>query len=138
MEVVGARQETSSGIVKGEKDVSSGGVVAVSVGLRAHDAFSLSPITVSASVVVSTRAEMDETGLMHEQAREAVTNLLSRWHRYGEEMQTALETERFHAGELRMDGGTGKQFDQTRSAWVESVTFSIRGAERFYNNSKEG
>ena len=84
MEVVGARQETSSGIVKGEKDVSSGGVVAVSVGLRAHDAFSLSPITVSASVVVSTRAEMDETGLLHEQAMEAVTDLLSRWHRYGD------------------------------------------------------
>lgn len=36
-----------------------------------------------------------------------------------------------------MDGGTGKKYDQTRSAWVESVTFAIRGAERF-NNSTEG
>ena len=35
------------------------------------------------------------------------------------------------AGELRMTGGSGKQYDSARSAWVESVSFTIRGAERF-------
>lgn len=90
MEVVGARQEVASGIVKGERESACGGVVAVSVGLRTHDAFSLSPITVSVAVVVSTRAEMDATGLQHERAMEAVTDLLSTWHRFGDVMTQAL------------------------------------------------
>ena len=131
MEIVGARQESSTGIVKGETETSMKGVVAVSVGFRTHDNFSLTPISVPVTIAISTRSEMDATGLTHEMALETIADKLSHWHRYGDAMTEDLSCARFFAGELRMDGGSGKQFDSTRSAWVESVNFTIRGAERF-------
>jgi len=131
MQIVGARQEASSGMVKGEVESDRSGVIAVSVGYRTHDSFSLTPITLPVAVVITTRAEMDATGALHEQALEAVTNLLSYWHRYGDVMTLALSTDGFFAGELRLDGGNGKKFDQTRSSWVEPISFAIRGAEKF-------
>ncbi len=131
MEVIGSRQEASTGVVKGENDTSKSGVLAVAVGFRTHDAFSLTPISVPVSIVISTRAEMDATGAAHERVLEAVADLLSDWHRDGHAMTEALTCGRFFAGELRMDGGSGKQFDPNRSAWVETVNFTVRGAERF-------
>lgn len=131
MEIVGARQPSSEGLVKGEQETSRSGVIAVSTGYRSHDNFSLTPITLNVSVAITTRVEMDATGSRHEEVLEALTELLSMWHRKGEVMSEALSTDRFFAGELRLEGGSGKQYDSTRSAWVESVSFSIRGAERF-------
>jgi hypothetical protein len=64
---------------------------------------------------------------------EAITNLLSSWHRFGDVMADVLSSNGFFAGELRIDGGSGKKYDQSRSVWVESLSFAIRGSERFNN-----
>lgn len=130
-EVVGSRQPSDVGTVKGERDVAARSVVAVSVGFRTHDAFSLTPISVSATVAVTTRAEMDATGECHEAVLEKIADRLSLWHKDADMMTDALSFDRFFAGELRMDGGSGRQYDPNRSTWVETVTFTIRGAERF-------
>ena len=130
-EIVGSRLPSATGTVKGENETGQKAVIAVAVGFRSHDSFSLSPISVPVSIAITSRAEMDATGETHERMLEAVANLLSQWHKDGEAMTSALSSDKFFAGELRMNGGSGKQYDSTRAVWVESITFTIRGSERF-------
>lgn len=106
-------------------------MVAVAVGFRTHDNFSLTPISVPVTIALTTRAEMDATGEAHEKVLEVIADLLSEWHKDGVTMTSALSSGKFFAGELRMNGGSGKQFDSARSIWIESITFTIRGSERF-------
>lgn len=83
------------------------------------------------SIAVMTRAELDPTSELHDHVVERIADLLSRWHKYGDEMTDALTSEKFLAGELRMDGGTNRVYDTTNSTWSETLTFSIRGSEKF-------
>lgn len=46
-------------------------------------------------------------------------------------MSDTLTTEQFLAGELRMDGGTNRTYDAMTGTWSETLTFTIRGAEKF-------
>ena len=46
-------------------------------------------------------------------------------------MTNELSSEKFFAGELRMDGGTGRIVDKTNRLWTETIQFSIRGSEKF-------
>ena len=83
------------------------------------------------SISILTRVELDTTSEEHDRIVEAISDLLSRWHKYGEEMSQALTTNKFFAGELRMDGGTARIFDPTKATWSETISFSIRGSEKF-------
>lgn len=83
------------------------------------------------SIAVMTRAELDPTSELHDHVVERIADLLSRWHKYGDEMTDALTSEKFLAGELRMDGGTNRVYDTTNSTWSETLTFTIRGSEKF-------
>jgi len=128
--VVSSREPAPRGETKSEGDARAS-VVAVACGFRQNDAFSLSPVTMQMSVSVVTRAEMDPTSGKHDAAVEAVADLLSRWHKYGEEMSEALTTDKFLAGELRMEGGTPRVYDSAAGAWSETLTFAVRGSEKF-------
>lgn len=126
--VVGARQVAASGYVKGETDETTHALVVVALGFRANDAFSLSPISIDGSIAITTTIETDPTGETNESCLEGVANLLQLWHDQPKESELVLSTDRFTFGELRLSGGSGKQFNDTRSAWVESIQFTIRGA----------
>lgn len=128
-----AAQIVGSRATGGEKteDASSPCVVAVVCGFRSNDAFSLTPITVSASVSIVTRIEMDPSSEIHDQIVEEIANKLSYWHKFGNAMTEELSSDRFFAGELRMDGGTGRICDQSARTWSETISFSIRGSEKF-------
>ena len=131
VEVVGSRQASSTGIVKGEHSNDVDAVVAVSTGFRSHDNFSLTPVSIPLTIAITSRVEMDATGAAHEDILSAIADLLSHWHKDGNAMSEALSFEDFYAGELRMDGGSGKQFDTNRSAWVETINITVRGTQRF-------
>ncbi len=109
-QVVGSREVAAAGETKTEDD-SHATVVAVACGFRQNDAFSLSPITMSMSIAVMTRTELDPTSEGHSRVIEAVADLLSHWHKDGNAMTEALSNEKFFAGELRMDGGTARTYD---------------------------
>lgn len=83
------------------------------------------------SVSVMTRSEMDPTSEKHDKIIETIADMLSRWHKFGEEMSQVFTTDKFLAGELRMDGGTARTYDSTTGTWSETLTFTIRGAEKF-------
>lgn len=134
-QIVGSRSVAPQGQTKEEEDQASS-IVAVACGFRQNDAFSLTPITMSMSISIMTRAELDPTSEKHDEIVEAVADLLSRWHKYGNEMQEALSNEKFLAGELRMDGGSARIYDSTTATWSETISFSIRGAEKFLDHSK--
>ena len=129
-QIVGSRTVAPTGQTKEENDTATT-VVAVACGFRQNDAFSLSPVTMPLTISIVTRAELDPTSESHDKVVEAIADLLSRWHKYGDEMSEALTTSKFLAGELRMDGGSARVYDKTNAAWQETLSFSIRGAEKF-------
>ena len=129
-QIVTARGAAQAGETKTEEDVKPS-IVAVAAGFRMNDAFSLSPITIPVSISIVTRTELDPTSEIHDRIMEAISDLLSRWHKYGDEMTSALTSEKFFAGELRMDGGPGRVCDRTTNAWTEVIRISIRGSEKF-------
>ena len=109
-QIVGSRTIAASGHTKSE-DSTAPTIVAVACGFRQNDAFSLTPITMSMSITVMTRTELDPTSEGHDTVIEAIADLLSRWHKDGNAMSEALTSEKFLAGELRMDGGTARTYD---------------------------
>lgn len=109
--------------------------VAVASGFRQNDAFSLTPITVPVSVAVVTRTETDVQSQKHDEVVEAIADKLSFWHKYGHDMCRALSSDKFLAGELRMDGGSVRTYDNTTHTWRDTFNFSIRGAEKFLNDT---
>ena len=130
-QVVGSRMipEIETGTKTEESDRQS--VIAVACGFRTHDAFSLSPISIPVTITVMTRTELDPSSKVHDQVVEEIADHLSRWHRFGEEMTSALTSDRFFAGELRMDGGSGRTYSSATQTWNETISFTVRGSEKF-------
>ena len=131
-QIMQSRQVNEDGS-RNEDDVSKSGIIMITTGFRQHDQFSLSPITLQANITVITRTEIDYTSAKHEKAVEAIANLLSYWHKFPQPMTTALTTEKFAVGELRIDGGTGKTYNKTDSIFQETIKITLRGTEKFNN-----
>jgi len=83
------------------------------------------------SISILTRTELDPTSEKHDMVVEAIADKISYWHKYSEAMGETFTTDKFLAGELRMDGGTARVYDATNSTWQETISLSIRGAEKF-------
>ena len=99
--------------------------VAVALGLRQHDNFTLPTVNMPGVVSITTRSEMDGD---HEAIVEAIAELFTGWHLDAEAMTEALSVDGvFYAAGLRMDGSSGKSFADNRAAWAEEITFTIRG-----------
>ena len=116
-----------------KNEVQSKSAVAIACAFRQNDSFSLTPITVNSSIAVVTRTETDTNSEQQDKVVEAIANKLSYWHKYGQPMAEALSNEKFLAGELRMDGGSARTFDQMTNTWRDTLNFSIRGAEIYPN-----
>ena len=130
-QVVGSRTIPEDEYDTKTEEADKASVIAVVCGFRSQDAFSLSLITINASVTILTRVEMDPSSELHDKIVEAIANKLSYWHKFGNIMTNELSSEKFFAGELRMDGGTGRIVDKTNRLWTETIQFSIRGSEKF-------
>ena len=134
VQFVGSRDIAEDGqVITENEDVDS--VIAIGTGYRTHEAFSLPMIDVRVTIAVCTRVEQDPTGQKHEQIIEKLSDILSLWHFNGTLMEQHLSGSQFVAGELRITGGTGRTFDKTNSIWSESLTFEIRGSQKFNNQT---
>lgn len=112
------------------------GVIAVKVAYRQHDNFSLSPVSIPVTVSINTRIELDPDSTWHEQAVQAMTDVLADWHRYPTNMDEALNNSPwnlYYAGELRITGGTGRVLNKEMGVFTDDISFIIRGAERFFS-----
>ena len=125
---VGSRTPEDAALIKADPADIGTPLVALAVGFRASDAFTLSPITINASVAIVTPVEADPTGAAHEATLEVIAERLADWHLDGTAMASALTVPHFSPGELKLDGSSGKLFSQDRRAWLETISFQIRGA----------
>lgn len=125
--VLTSRETAVTGEVKDEFDVGAKTIIAVASGIREHTDFENPTADIPFSVAVSTRSEMDATGDAHEIAMNAVIGLLEDWHADGQAFSQAVSTDRYFAAALKIDGGGTKTFDETRSVWIETISFTIRG-----------
>lgn len=83
-----------------------------------------------------SRLEDDTDGTNHGKNIEKILNLLSLWHFKGE-LISCLDSQKFHAGELRLNGGSGTVFDSTNRVFSDTLSFVIRGAEIFSEEEEE-
>lgn len=128
--IVGSRDIAAVGKTKSEAEDKTT-IIAVACGFRQNDAFSLSLISMPLSITIMSRTELDPTSQKHDIVVEIIADLLSYWHKYGNVMSEVFVSDKFLPGELRMDGGSNRTFDNTTSTWHETINFSIRGAEKF-------
>ena len=129
-QIICSREIAQVGKTKVEDDTKTT-IVAVACGFRQNDAFSLSPINISVSVTIMTRAELDSTSEKHDTVVEAIADRISYFHKFGLVMSQLFTNEKFYAGELRMDGGTPRTYDSNTCTWSDTINFSIRGSEKF-------
>lgn len=128
--VTASREPAGAGRVKGEIDPTKGVIIAVTLGLRANDSFSLPTADITGSVAVLTRGEMNATGAAHDETMESVVDLLDGWHFDGQAFSKAVSVDRYFAAEIRLDGGNGKAYDRQSGCWTEIFSFTIRGTVR--------
>jgi hypothetical protein len=126
--VLGSRQVSAAGNVKGKLEMDDNAIIVVKTGFRSNDAYSLTPISISGTVVITTSLAHDATGNINDYLCERVANLMQRWHDTPAASTAALSSTNFSFGEFRLDGGSGKTYDDTPAAWVESFNFTVRGA----------
>lgn len=124
---------SSRDVVTKTEEKNKSTIVAIAAGFRTNDSFSLSPITVPVSISITTRVELDPLSEKHDEIVEQIVDVLSRWHVFGDEMERVFTNNKFFAGELRLDGGTPRTFDNTNNIWTETISLAIRGAEKFNN-----
>lgn len=124
--VTGYRAVTSRGGVQVE-DADDIGTIAIGVGVRQHDAFSLPTVNVSGAVAVATRKEMDLSGARHDAAVDAVIGKLARLHDYPEELAAlfAGEDASFIPAAIRLDGGAVTS--RTNEIATDTINFTLRG-----------
>lgn len=125
--VTASREPAEAGRVKGEINPTKGVIIAVTLGLRANDAFSLPTADIAGSVAVSTRGEMNATGAAHDETMEKIVDLLDGWHFDGQAFSSAVSVDRYFAAEIRLDGGGGKTYNAQTCCWEEVFSFTIRG-----------
>lgn len=125
--IIGSRQNDKS------EDASKFSVIGVSSGFRTHDDFSLPFVVIPFSLTIASRVENDNDERKHDLIVEKIVNLLSRWHKKCDEMREALSNENFLGVELKIDGGSTPTRDDNKMIWYDTIQFSVRGTERFYN-----
>ena len=128
VEIVGSRVAADAGAVKSDGAAAAAVYLAIACGVRANDAFSLSPVSFEISLALATREEIDPTGAAHEQTLEVLVDALQRLHDDPPAAAAELAVDGLSFGELRLGGSSGKQYDSDRAAWTETLTFSIRGS----------
>ena len=106
-------------------------IVAVHTNYRQHDNFSLSPISVPMAIQITTRFEKDVDSSKHEAVVEKISDKLAYWHKFSSEFTDTFQLEKMFCGEIRMTGGSGRSFDDNNRVWTETISFIIRGSERF-------
>lgn len=106
-------------------------VVAVVTGWRSNDAFSLSPVSVPVTISIVSRVENDPNSEKHTHVCEEIINKISYWHKFPQSINTIFESDKFMPGEIRMDGGQSYGYDQTTKTWRDSISFTVRGSEKF-------
>lgn len=96
-QIIGSRTVPEDGDTKSE-DNNSIGVIAVSVGYRSNDNFSLPMLSIPVTLSIYTRTEEDATGVKHETFVSSLASKLSFWHLHGDMMTAKFSSQKFLAG----------------------------------------
>lgn len=123
-----SRATVNEGEIVNEETPDFIGVIALASGFRRNSNFSLPTIDVNMAISIVTRKECDPTAQKHEQLVETISNMLSSWHKWPNQV-SVLDNAKFKVGELFMNGGSGRT--DNNGAWCDTINFYLRGSEIF-------
>lgn len=135
LQVTGLWQPSAANIVKGTETSDAAGALVVKIPPKAFDRFGICEVTMDAQMVLTVRAEKDQTGENLVKFAEPITEMLEAWNLdlQGDELE-ALVTEDFTPGGVQVNSGSGPTYDPQTHSWSVEFSLTIRGLKLHPHN----
>lgn len=128
VQVFGLWQPSLSGFVRNQEDPDTVATVAVGLGTPAVQTYSASAASITGSIVLTVRVELDPTGAALLALSDAIGSLLTGWNAANYQASfTALDTEAFNVGDVTVTGGATPSLDYERKLITVTYPFTISG-----------
>ena len=128
VQVFGLWQPSVLGTVRNQEDPDTVATIAVGLGTPAVKTYSASEASISGSIVLSVRIELDTSGAALLALSDAIGSLLTGWNAANYQAAfTALDTEAFNVGDVTTTGGATPYVDYERKTVTVTFPFTISG-----------
>ena len=122
VQIFGLWQPSAAGTVRNQEDPDAVAVIAVGLGTPAVKTYSASEASISGSIALTVRIELDTSGSAFVALSDAVGSLLTGWNAANYQAAfDALDTDAFQVGDVTTTGGAAPTIDYERK--LISVTF---------------
>lgn len=128
VQVFGLWQPSALGTVRNQEDPATVATIAVGLGTPAIKTYSASEASISGSIVLSVRIELDPSGAAFVALSDAIGSLLTGWNaaNYQAAFDT-LDTDAFNVGDVTTTGGATPAIDYVRKIISVTFPFTISG-----------
>lgn len=128
VQVLGLWQPSAIGLVRNLEDPETVATIAVGLGTPAIQTYSASAASITGSIVLTVRVELDPTGAAFVALSDAIGSLLTGWNAANYQAAfTALDTEAFNVGDVTTTGGATPTLDYERKLISVTFPFTISG-----------
>lgn len=128
VQIFGFWQPSLPGIVRNQEDPETAATIAVGLGTPAVQTYSASAASITGSIVLTIRVELDPTGAALLALSDAIGSLLTGWNAANYQAAfTALDTDAFNVGDVTTTGGSTPYVDYERKTVTVSFPFTISG-----------
>ena len=128
VQTFGFWQPSLPGLVRNQEDPATVATIAVGLGTPAVKTYSASEASISGSIVLSVRVELDPTGAAFVALSDAIGSLLTGWNAANYQAAfTALDTDAFNVGDVTTTGGATPSVDYKRKIISVSFPFTLSG-----------
>ena len=128
VQILGLWQPSALGTVRNQEDPDTVATIAVGLGTPAVKTYSASEASISGSIVLSVRIELDTSGAAFVALSDAIGSLLTGWNAANYQAAfTALDTEAFNVGDVTTTGGATPVIDYARKTISVTFPFTISG-----------
>lgn len=128
VQVFGLWQPSLPGIVRNQEDAGAAATIAVGLGTPAVQTYSASAASITGSIVLTVRVELDPTGAALLALSDAIGSLLTGWNSANYQAAfTALDTDAFNVGDVTTTGSATPYVDYERKTVTVSFPFTISG-----------
>ena len=128
VQIFGLWQPSVLGTVRNQQDPDTVATIAVGLGTPAVQTYSASAASITGSIVLTVRVELDPTGAVLLALSDAIGSLLTGWNAANYQAAfTALDTEAFNVGDVTTTGGATPVIDYERKLITVAFPFTISG-----------
>lgn len=128
VQIFGLWQPSALGTVRNQEDPDTVATIAVGLGTPAVQTYSAAAASITGSIVLTVRVELDPSGAALLALSDAIGSLLTGWNAANYQAAfTALDTEAFNVGDVTTTGGATPSLDYERKLITVTFPFTISG-----------